>query len=151
MNTRLLRRVAAHISEVPDRFVMGNSLAKGETITDVVFLGEVGKDGEKTIDFTVKPPCGTACCIAGASFLLTSPEEVERLLSSWSRMIPWSIIKEEAVNNLAITDDQAERLFHVHNWPAKFRTQFSRAKTQRGRVNVGVARIEHFIKTKGAE
>lgn len=126
MNTRLLRRVAKHIAAEPKRLAMH------------LIATTVDSDAHNA------PPCRTVGCIAGWSCLL-SGETVDK--SSWSK----------GRNLLGLDEDASYRLFDypanlpTDGWPKKFVKRFMNARTPRGRATVTVARIEHFIKTKGAE
>ena len=126
MNVRLLRRVAKHIAEEPRRLDMYKIAAKTST-------------GQ-----TDTPPCGTVGCIAGWACLL-SGSSVHG--SSWSK----------GMKLLGLTNEQAFRLFDYpigcsgDGWPARFGQRFINAKTSRGEASAAIARIWHFIKTKGAE
>lgn len=47
---------------------------------------------------------------------------------------------------LAINSREASRLVFIDEWPAKFRKYYKRSKAK-----AAIARINHFIKTNGAE
>ena len=125
MNVRLLRKVAKHILAEPKRLDM-------ETIADKV---EGGRDS---------PPCGTVGCIAGWACMLTG---------SSVNHADW----EKGKRLIDLDSDQAYRLFDYplgwssDGWPAKFSKPYVAAKAARQRARIAVARIEHFIKTKGKE
>jgi hypothetical protein len=124
MNVRLLRRVAKHILEEPKRLDM-------EKIAENV----EGRDS---------PPCGTVGCIAGWACMLTG-SSVKR--ADWGK----------GRRLIGLDGDQAYRLFDyplglvTDGWPEKFSKPYVAAKTARQRARIAVARIEHFIKTKGTE
>ena len=44
---------------------------------------------------------------------------------------------------------QSDRLFFVDYWPGKF--AYNKAKTKKAKAEIAAKRIEHFIKTGGAE
>ena len=48
-----------------------------------------------------------------------------------------------------LTDGEAGALFNHANWPNNFRTAYDSAKTPEARKAATVARIDHFIQTKG--
>jgi|GEM_PF-6633598 hypothetical protein len=134
MNTRLLRKVAKHIAEEPKRFVMGAWILRKHGDSKIVEMENV--DGKEIWDF---PKCGTAACINGWGHILVNKEfRTEGAFISGAELFDISV-------------PQAERLFRVIDWPEKFRNRFRRGKTPAARAKVAVARIEHFIKTKGAE
>jgi hypothetical protein len=127
MNVRLLRRVAKHIAAEPRRFQMGDWIIKKS------------EEGERFREFSHKggatlhnfAPCGTAACIGG-----------------WTQIISK---RKNSTAALAIDEYQSLRLFNVSEWPEQFETPYLLAKTPAKRVRIAVARIEHFIKTKGQE
>lgn len=47
---------------------------------------------------------------------------------------------------IELTDDQSRRLFLFERWPERFRLDY-----RRNRAKATIARIDHFIATKGAE
>lgn len=127
MNTRLLRKVAEHIAEEPRRLNM--------------HLISIRKDPSSYN----APPCGTVGCIAGWACMLSG---IPLDQASWRK-------GEEL---LGLTDLQSMRLFDFptedgcsDGWPRKFGKRYVEAKTPKGRASATLARIEHFIKTKGAE
>lgn len=127
MNVKLLRKVAKHIAEEPNRFQMGDWIIKK------------GDEGERFREYSHNgkstshnfAPCGTAACIGG-----------------WTQIISK---RKNSKAALAINGEQAIRLFNVSVWPEQFETPYLLAKTPAKRVRIAVARIEHFIKTKGQE
>ena len=133
MNTKLLRKVQKFLLKEPRRFDMLDWLAPSAFSNTVL----------------EKPPCGTTCCIAGAAFILDRKVEPGKALTEYET---YQIsVRDIATDALGLDLDQRERLFYTADWPVKYCVAYHRAKTQRQRVKVGVARIEHFIKTKGAE
>lgn len=133
INYRLLRRVQEHIIEEPRRLDMNL----------IAFRANKDNYGDDA------PPCGTAGCIAGWACLLSGTTFEKASTGGWKR----------ATKLLGLTSSQAATLFappaHYDNgidsWPKKFSMKYIKAKTKRGKANVTVARIEHFIKTKGKE
>lgn len=90
--------------------------------------------------------CGTQHCIAGYAVAIASPRvwrEAEGRRTG--------LISEEAQRVLQLTGDQALRLFSpIWDWlPEKLRLY--RHQSPETRARRAVARIDHFIKTKGAE
>jgi hypothetical protein len=142
MNVRLLRKVAKHIAEEPRRLDM-------DVLTDI----RDPKEDDRN------PPCGTVGCIAGWSCLLTGMPRKK----SWSPTRYW----EHGQKLLGLTKEEGKRLFNTPSdavfeherygeditmyWPLRFAKRYENAKTPRGRASATVARIEHFIKTKGKE
>lgn len=94
------------------------------------------------------PPCGTVACIAGWAAVLSQQQGGETIREVASRL--WNAA-DTGGDALEIDYDGQNRLFYTCDWPSKFREQYDAAKTPTARARVTVARIEHFIKTKGAE
>ena len=132
MNTKLLRRVAKHISEEPRRFDMGYMTTP---------LDEIPKRRQ--------PPCGTVACIAGWALILSKKAKYnneEFPVDSNGNQLG----AIQAAQLLQIPN-WGTNLFYVDDWPRSFRAQYTKARTAKRRADIAVARIEHFIKTKGAE
>lgn len=122
MNTRLLRKVQKHILEEPKR----------------VWMGEwkiVGKQNIKYWELS-PPACGTVACISGwAAILNGKPEDAY-----------------SATDILELNRDEASRLFFEVHWPEHFHRAIASAPVQSPEYAKVVSdRIDHFIKTKGAE
>jgi hypothetical protein len=129
LNVRLLRRIQKHIMAEPKRYDQN------------VWIKEV----DPNVD-PYYPPCGTMACIAGWAQILSA--------QPGSRVIPSHLAASEL---LGLDVRSSTRLFDSvmdlvdDAWPRKFSKAYSMAKTARGRAKVAVRRIDHFIKTKGAE
>lgn len=102
-----------------------------------------------------KTPCGTVGCLAGMTCHMEGHELEDMRGSDDGGSIP-----ETARQILDLNVGESQRLFFlpsahhmrmVQKWPAKFDAQYQKAKTPLGRVRVAIRRIDHFIKTKGAE
>lgn len=121
MNTRLLRRIQKQILKEPRQFVMD------------AFFSRMRYDN-KTI-----PNCGTAACIAGhavsISHRLTPEQSIRR----------FAYPAAAARTALELDREQGNNLFYFEQWPRQFR------KRSEDNPKQAVARIEHFIKTKGEE
>lgn len=127
LNVRLLRRIQKHILAEPKRYNQN----------DIVSTGKPGEAYSFAWRF---PACGTIACIGGWAAVLSSGGRHEDL--------------EYGARALGLTVDQRARLFSATGnggWPDKFDIAYTNAKTPQGRARVGARRIEHFIKTKGAE
>ena len=125
MNVKLLRKIQEHISEEPRRLVMSivsDRKRPGSTVED---------DG---LEFKAAK-CGTVACIAGWACILTKQ--------------PYECM-ERAEVILGLDRHQSTRLFFSGEW-GKFRAKWLAAKTPKSRATIAVARIDHFIKTKGRE
>ena len=130
MNTKLLRDVARHISEEPRRLDMERITKRGKEIK-----GEA-------------PPCGTAACIAGWALLLTHDKEITGYENGFPVVNGRCL---DVVDAASLIGDEDHRLFFLSSWPKKFREPYAAAETPQQRAEIAVARIEHFIKTKGEE
>lgn len=131
MNVKLLRKVKKHILEEPKRLYMRSYVRKrGEGI------GLITSDTHRRRAF---PRCGTAACIAGWSLIL-SGKEIDSTQG----------YRVEACELIGIPVDKSYRLFDPDGWPAKFR-EGAKDDGKTETAKVAAARIEHFIKTKGAE
>lgn len=122
MNVRLLRRIEKRILKEPGQFDMGDWLRRG-----------LPKDKLH--------PCGTEACIAGWACIL-------------SKKVPRSYlhVQEVATKLLGISPYGAQCLFVPTFWPNKFGTvSASFNPGTKAYARNAVRRIEHFIKTKGAE
>lgn len=97
------------------------------------------------------PPCGAVGCIAGWAMLHVS----KRSLNIEARYI-WELDPEanqdKAAELLSLSYDQARRLFISDHWPTKFKNRLAFAKEGTPKyARVVSDRIDHFIKTRGAE
>lgn len=129
INVRLLRKIQKHILEEPRRYDQN--------------LWRIEVDPATNPE---RPPCGTMACIGGWATALSGKER--------DSYLGWDV----AMRLLGLTREQADRLFDtvekgtdLNKWPKKFVTAYLKAKTPRDRARVAVRRIDHFIKTKGAE
>lgn len=134
INYKLLRRVREQILREPRQFFMDWWTTRDARAVRL-------KKGEEI------PNCGTAACIAGWAVALSrgkTPKQIARL----------EHIPEIGRKELGISDAQAERLFDASpfgEWPGQFRDFWQTAKTPIQRARIAARRINHFIKTKGAE
>lgn len=131
MNTKLLLEVQKHILEEPRRLVMSRLAVK---------KGEVCSAPDMPKSFA---KCGTAACIAGWILILSGNKPFTETEDGNG--------SETAERLLRLPTDSADRLFHVFMWPERFKHEYNSAKTPAKRASVAANRIDHFIKTKGAE
>ena len=141
MNVRLLRKVQKHILAETKRFIMDDFVVRQAEGEETFFA-----DDATEVPFA---PCGTAACIAGWSVLLERGmrAKVKDFHAAGARVLGISTEYDEDHD----LSSEATRLFYTCYWPHKFQTRYDSAKSQKQRAKVAVARIEHFIKTKGAE
>lgn len=132
MNVKLLRKVAKHIAAEPRRYDQDKTL-------------EFLKEEAKVALGSMAPPCGTMGCIAGWTCVITGKTKRAKRSFGYRR----------AQKQLQLTKDQAHRLFAYswadEGWPKNFRMGYRLAATKEEKARIAVARIEHFIKTKGQE
>lgn len=129
MNTKLLRRIQKQILKEPRQFDMD------------FYFSEYHSLGVKI------PRCGTAACIAGWAICLAdkkTPQQADESL----RMSP---ARFRAQEHLGLTAEQCDRLFYQGGWPAPFKENYGGAKNATHAARIACLRIDHFIKTKGAE
>ena len=138
LNVRLLRRIQRHILEEPRRFQMDAEIIQAKTqhqwLNCITFFS---RDASKTM-----PPCGTAACIAGWANILSDIQ----LRGREGRNSAADLLGIEAGNSWC-----HHPLFFARNWPEPYATRYKNAKTPKLRAKIAAARIEHLIKTKGAE
>lgn len=95
--------------------------------------------------------CGTAACIAGHALRLSGNPVVNPHEPALHQRVrgyahPWDVAREV----LALTEDEAQRLFDADSWPQPFRIHFAEETVQQ-RAWWAAERIRHFIQTGGAE
>jgi hypothetical protein len=104
--------------------------------------------------------CQTTACIAGETVLLSRKDVLRNRLikgacNAVARIKGNKAINfsEEAQKLLNINEFQAEQLFHVVRWPDNFKWEYNSAGFTNFKklAKVTSDRIEHFIKTNGAE
>lgn len=135
MNIELLNKVKAHILEEPKRLDMSVILRRAP-----------------------RNACGTAGCVDGWAQVLSNCAALGSLV-----FFDGDYVKGREL--LGLTQEEAERLFsdpkdgydedHVeyaeNGWPEEFIDRYRKARNASQRAIVTVERIDHFIKTKGAE
>jgi hypothetical protein len=136
---RLLRKVAKHILEEPNRYDQNDVISYGKP-------GEAYKNWNRPLEESKSkfPACGTVACIGGWLNILTSKRRPHVLAGLPLRKL---------TTLLGVTESQIRRLIAYTYakddapWPERFRKAYDSAKTPRQRANVAHQRIEHFIKT----
>lgn len=132
MNVKLLRKVKRQILKEPKQFAMR-----------YLYSEPSAGDAANKI-----PNCGTAACIAGWTHAIDQnipPSECEK--NKWKLTV-------SAGELLGIDNEQEDRLFFLEYWPERFSATYTRATDKHQwtrRARIAAERIEHFIKTKGAE
>lgn len=130
MNISLLRKVQRAILKHPDQFDMGWWFQDKLSIRD------------KRVD---AGGCGTAGCIGG--WAIHIHKQCKKLVDAKKCFYQGSI----PATLLSLNDGEADRLFVDDFWPIRFRLRYQNGKTPLTRAKAAAARIDHFIKTKGAE
>lgn len=125
MNTRLLRKVQKAILAEPAKFDM-----------DFYFA----RSGES--------PCGTVACIAGHAIALT--KKFRKLRCGLNPRVRFNAA-DIAQGALGLNYEGAWNLFHLDDWPSKYRRGYLNAKSARGKTRAAARRIDHFIATGGKE
>lgn len=138
MNIKLLREIAKVIIEKPRQFNMNYWHKNEKERVRAMNAGEYKSFGalcdlpqEKQI------ACDTTHCIAGWAQAL-SPDRKCKVKAD-----------KDAKRLLGLTPTQAKRLFFCSSWPDKFRGKNNDLWNPTRKQ--AAARIEHFIKTRGAE
>lgn len=135
----LLQRIKEHIMEEPRRLDMNHIMI------DLTKKGDHGTRWWQLVHTEAdEPPCGTVGCISGWATYLTTGQKATTL--------------NNGKRALKLDGDQADRLFaeprytETHlGWPKNFADRYMEARTPRERAVVTCERIDHFIKTGGAE
>jgi hypothetical protein len=132
---RMLRKVQRFLMEEPRRFNMREGVVSSTAIKDQL----------------EQPPCGTACCIAGAIYILGNSVALH------GQHIGFIVIEHYAAAQFNLRGSLASRLFFYNSglpderWPNFYANAYQAAQTPLERACIGVARIEHFIATDGQE
>jgi hypothetical protein len=142
MNVKLLRRIQKHILAEPKRFRMLDWIEK-QTATDPTYIA----DDSERVSF---PKCGTVACIGGWAVLL-SKKKPSRTHYEGFRAAKLLGLNRPHGHLDRVRSTDSERLFFTEAWPIDFSMKFNRAKTPEDRARIAAKRIDHFIKTKGAE
>lgn len=141
---RLLRKVQKFLIAEPRRFNMRYG---------VMDVNDVSDDNvfDKMLE---NPPCGTACCIAGAAYVVATCTRLKNTTIPWMSIIHGINVAAQ----VRFERDIFRKLFYtkrqhdaVQAWPAFYEDAYFDAKTPLERACIGVARIEHFIATDGEE
>lgn len=136
LNVRLLRRIKRHILAEPKRFQMDASVLVAKTqkewMKEIVWANDASK---------IRPPCGTAACIAGWADVLTNgiPDDFEL-----------GGVRHRAATALGVDAGiswTSHPLFYARNWPEPFASKYSNAKRPSTRAKIAADRIDHLIKT----
>lgn len=123
MNVKLLRQVKQHILD-----------------------GDMSDWSYRQNETSGGPKCGTVGCIAGWAYILGNkfnPEEPDTSDKAWREA------DQSAIPLLGITDEEADRLFYMSGWPDEF--WYEAGEDRALQAQKTAARIDHFIKTEGAE
>lgn len=146
MNTKRMRALMKLIAAEPRRMRME---------------GIAERAGDLALPENEQPPCGTVMCIAGTAVLAEEREQGfyrKRFGAAFLERLNHYAIGD-AKQWLELTGNEGRRLFmlsqHVYPgtacWPPAFEARYKAAKTPKQRTAVVLARMRHFLATKGAE
>lgn len=86
--------------------------------------------------------CGTTGCVAGWAVSLFAPG------------IPYGLcgngVYDRAIALLDTSEDAADSLFHVMNWPSDLRRRYGKARRPATRARIVAERIDRFLLEHGA-
>lgn len=84
--------------------------------------------------------------------ILSNPCRTTGCIGGWACILRHEVVDVDKARRLLKLDYvEADTLFYLGNWPTKYSIGYRNAKSLRGIIKVTVNRINHFIKTKGAE
>ena len=126
-----LRKVKQFILKEPRRFNMQAGVEPSRLISDQL----------------EQPPCGTACCIAGAAYIIKNEIKLTGRKHGLHVFLPTVIMEGQLF--LELTYDQKETLFYPWHWPQPYMKLYEKAETAQERAAVGALMIEHFIAAGG--
>ena len=137
---RLLRKVQKFLIAEPRSYDMKEGIVESEFLKTIL----------------EQPPCGTACCIAGAAYVIDTGMELNHSRKGFSA------ISGRLQQKFFLDDLTFYKLVYIgglhagikpgkNGWPKFYTDMYLAAKTPLERACVGVARIEHFIATDGQE
>lgn len=171
MNEPLLRQIQRHVLDEPRRVRMeawGISLHmaeddKEDARQDVLMslyerdtkraTGQMPFDAEDKdfAELVPFPTCGTIACVAGWGKILTQPDP-EAAMRDPKFLHELSMLSlEDAAQLFGVTWNAAERLCYLSEWPSDFKHHYIAAANEDRRARIVADRIEHFLKTNGAE
>ena len=128
INIPLLRQVQAHILKEPFLFDMR---AWRNTITEECLASFALSGIPRRQDIGKHGKCGTSYCIAGWAVTLSGSGRTPGFGSG----------KE----NLSLSEEQADELFHHDNWDYPWNEQYIQATTMTDAAQVACDYIDHFI------
>jgi hypothetical protein len=135
MNVKLLRKIQKHILAEPARY------EQNAIIT-------IGAPGAMCVAANrLYPQCGTIACIGGWAILLTAKRRLKTSRYSLNYLTLGKLlgVKKSQIAKLVSYTDYATE------WPDHFADKYNQAETPKARARIAAQRIDHFIKTKGAE
>lgn len=142
-NVKAYDSVVRRIKENGERFDM-------DTPLEVIDKGSSGVYNRQLEEYR-NPPCKTVGCFGGWACVLnpldTSIKGIRKNAARVANM-GWDSVQKEAIRILGITENEAETLFHTHNWPSPFKEKYNEAKTIKGQQRAGLARFAAFRKEK---
>ena len=142
MNIKLLRKVQAAIKQRPKQFQMSNWFSHW-------------LDATRNNNYLHAGGCGTAACIAGWALHLSGKSRQVDTTARRYDTVDYIDMIAVAGDVLGLSGSEAggpaRNLFMVEYWPSEFRARWERVSTPVAQAKIAIARIDHFIKTKGEE
>jgi hypothetical protein len=91
------------------------------------------------VDHTdTEAPCGTTGCVAGWIVAEGDLKKLRKLDATFN----W---EDTAAEMLGVSVYRARKLFHVENWPKKFRGAYFESNTRKLDTEITVQRMKHFM------
>lgn len=146
MNVPLLDKVKERLTAFPHRFSMANWVRNApghDTLDQYPRFGP--KDAKILLDS--QTACGTVACIGGLAIIIDTAEGEQEHV--FNEDVETAGIWKHARKILDLTSEQADRLFLLHAWPEPYCRQYT--EHWPNRAQIAVSRINHFIRTGGAE
>lgn len=153
MNKPLLRRIQKHIAKEPKRLVMGAFVMRKGEIPDwgLEPIHRVHDGASIACEDHPFAKCGTAACIAGWAVLLTVDKPDKWRDGGHVEVKAQKLLELKNKLDEVTGTSQVDRLFHVEHWPSQFMNAYEDAATPAAKARATIGRIDHFMKTDGAE
>jgi hypothetical protein len=129
INKDLILLIKEQILKEPMQFMMHDYFA--------VRLGPLNR----IYGFGIPTNCGTAACIAGWAVVLGRGFATPKAAKDSCYVDP----KQDAMELLGLTEEQAEILFYTTAWPVDFQAKWIDAQTYEERAQIAADRIDHFL------
>lgn len=150
LNIKLLKRIKRAILKRPDQFEMS------WWFSDLHYVNRY-RQGRGQPPLEKIGACGTAGCIAGWAVALHLRKPHDKINLSQAKQSSTThgayYVSSTAAKLLGIDDNQqaSDNLFGLAWWPDEFKLRYRSAKTVQEQAQVAADRIDHYIRTNGAE